>query len=192
MAENPESSRQAHERAQTDFINHLETFMPLIDEACGLGLFSDPDDGNSSSSSNLDLEEELAAAHTAFQRDYIFHSTETRHPKQPSHFETIVLKTWLPSGGEDLSSVPERDRWYNRRWVSMYRLTYECFCAVLDLISPLIKPDDAAFGDPPTSAAEKLAVCLYFLGHGGVYGSTSALLAVGDDLVRSVKATPAS
>lgn len=56
----------------------------------------------------------------------------------------------------------------------MYRLTYECFCGVLDLISPLIEPDDTAFGDPPTSAAEKLAVCLYFLGHGGLYSSTSA------------------
>lgn len=69
--------------------------------------------------------------------------------------------------------MPERDRWYNKRWVGTYRLTYESFHEVLGKIRSDIEPErDSGFGQEPISAAEKLAVCLYFLGHGGVYDST--------------------
>lgn len=80
-------------RART--VQHVLLTLPVIDEVCELGVLTD------SSSSSFDLttdptEEELALARAAFERDYVFHSTDTRHPKQAPFFKEVVLKHWCP------------------------------------------------------------------------------------------------
>lgn len=77
------------------------------------------------------------------------------------------MTEWTPKPTEDYS-IPERDRWYNKRWIPMFRVTYEAFNEILDQIKPDLEPIPNP-GPEPLSPAEKLAVCLYWLGHGGDY-----------------------
>ena len=151
---------------------HMSTVLAVLLEAletCGLGLYGC--DGSSLQQLIEPSELEISLAAEAMGQDYTFASTDVRHPQLPSFYKTIVEPEWSPVPGEDLSGIPEAARWYNRRWIPIFRVTYEAFHEIREAVEADLMPErlPGSGGVTPIMPAEQLAICLYHLAQGGQY-----------------------